>query len=313
MKDGYNRKISYMRLSVTQSCNFRCKYCMPDNIECTKSAELSFDKMYDICHSAVKLGVEKIRITGGEPLIRKDIVDFCQRVSSINGLRELTMTTNGSLLSEYAFALKEAGVRRLNISLDTLSEEKFKKITSTDNLYNVLDGIKTAEKAGFDEIKINVVLIGGFNTDEIADFVNLTEHNNYSIRFIELMPIGECSRWDKSSFVSADDVLKAVPQLKRINVDGVAQTYKIDGYKGTVGLIRPMSDKFCDMCNRIRVTADGKLKTCLHSSDEYDLSMLSGVALENKIKEAILNKPSGHKLTTTCFSETSRFMNQIGG
>lgn len=313
MKDGYNRNINYMRLSVTDRCNFRCKYCMSDNCTSHVSEELSFDELYDISKVAIECGVSKIRITGGEPLTRNGVVDFCGKLSSINGLDELTMTTNGSLLKEYAVPLKNARVNRLNISLDTLCDSKFKEITKTDRLNDVIEGIRAAIKAGFEQIKINVVLIGGFNTDEIDSFVNLTRDNDVSIRFIELMPIGICSTWDEKCFVSDDIVLSTVPQLKKVSSDGVAQIYKVEGHRGSVGLIRPMSQKFCDVCNRVRVTADGKLKTCLHSNDEYDLKGLSEQELLSCFKNAIINKPSCHNLTSTCHSSANRNMHQIGG
>ena len=311
MKDRYNREITYMRLSVTDLCNLKCKYCMPNG--CVNHSEpLSFEDLLDICECAVDLGIKKIRITGGEPLVRNGIIDFCHRVSKIENLEELTMTTNGILLKEKALALKQAGVARINISLDTLNRDKYVEITGCDKLDDVLMGIDTAQKLDFKQIKINVVLINHFNTDEISDFVELTKDNNISVRFIELMPIGEYIDFN-SKYISADVVLRKEKKLKLIDFSGVAQIYQKDGYKGTVGLIRPLSEKFCDICNRIRVTSDGKLKTCLHSSKEYDLRCLKGESLREKFKDAILNKPDSHSLTETCFSQTSRYMNEIGG
>ena len=242
MKDGYNREINYMRLSVTDKCNFRCKYCMPTDGVCTDKNTLSFDELYLICKTAVSLGIEKIRITGGEPLLRDGIVDFCKSIASLNGLTELAITTNGSLLKKYAEGLKNAGVSKLNISIDTLDRKKYKRITDTDCYDEVIEGIKLAQSLNFKEIKINVVLIGGFNTDEIESFVELTKNSDTTIRFIELMPIGNCADWDSSHFVSADTVLKAVPSLRRLSFDGVSQTYNVDGYKGKIGLIRPISN-----------------------------------------------------------------------
>lgn len=313
MKDGYGRKINYLRLSVTDRCNFRCKYCVDEICHSVANKELPLDKMLKISEVAVSCGIEKIRITGGEPLIREGIVEFCKKLSFIDGLNELTMTTNGCFLKDYAKSLKDAGVSRLNISLDTLDKEKFESMAGVDKFDEVLAGIYAAINAGFKQIKINVVLIGDFNTDEITSFVNLTKDNNVSIRFIELMPVGACRSWDNKRFVSDDIVLKTVPQLKHIYSDGVAQIYKIDGYKGTAGLIRPMSKKFCDVCNRVRITADGKLKTCLHSSDEYDLSALNEQQLVRCLKNAIMNKPLSHNLSLYCHSNTNRSMNQIGG
>lgn len=311
MKDGYNREISYMRLSITDRCNFKCKYCMP-HVHSHNNSLLTLDEMYDICECAVDMGIKIIRITGGEPLVREGVEDFCKRVSSINNLEELTLTTNGSLLSEKAKALKNAGVSRINISLDTLKPDRFLEITGTNKLKDVLSGIEKAKTLSFAQLKINVVLMDGFNTDEISDFVELTKEDNISVRFIELMPIGDYPDFNKR-YVSADIVLKAEPSLKQVNFSGVAQVYKKDGYKGTVGLIRPISNSFCDVCNRIRVTADGKLKTCLHSCDEYDLRGLKGELLKDKFIEAILSKPDSHTLSETCFSNSLRYMNQIGG
>ncbi len=311
MKDKYNREISYLRLSVTDRCNFSCQYCMPENSSHICQL-LTFDEMYNICKCAVGFGINKIRITGGEPLIREGVIDFCRNIKKITGLEELSITTNGSLLQNYAYDLAESGINRVNVSLDTLDNDKFYQLTKTNKLDTVLNGIKTALDAGL-SVKINVVLIGGFNIDEIKKFVELTKENNYQIRFIELMPIGACSSWSSDSFVSTDTVLKLFPNLRRISLDGVAEVYKIDGYIGTVGLIRPISNMFCDFCNRIRITADGKLKTCLHSSDEYDLRNLSGDELTEKFKEAVFNKPLSHTLNKGCFSHSSRFMNEIGG
>lgn len=311
MKDRYNREISYLRLSVTDLCNLKCRYCMPDG--CLHHQEpLSFEDLFNICECAVELGIKKIRITGGEPLVRDGVIEFCEKLSNIKGLHELTLTTNGVLLKDKASALKKAGVSRINVSLDTLKKDKFKSVTGYDKLSDVLNGIETAKKFDFKQIKINVVLMKNFNTDEISDFIELTKDENISVRFIELMPIGKCYDYN-SQYISADVVLKTEPQLKLIKFSGVAQLYQKDGYKGTVGLIRPLTDKFCNVCNRIRVTSDGKLKTCLHSSDEYDLAGLKGDSLRNKFIQAIMNKPDAHSLTQTCFSNTSRFMNEIGG
>ncbi len=313
MKDGYNRNINYMRLSVTDKCNLRCKYCVPEEITNNNISVLSNDEYFEICEKAVALGIDKIRITGGEPLVRNDIVDLCSKISSLSGLKQLAITTNGSLLGGLAHDLKLSGVNRINISLDTLDPVKFKDITRNGDLKDVLNGIKEAQKERFDDIRINVVLIGGFNTDEISDFVELTKSNAITVRFIELMPIGECSSWSDDKFVSCDIVLDEIKSLKRISFDGVSEVYQIDGYKGKVGLIRPLSNKFCDKCNKIRVTADGKIKTCLHSNDEYELRGLHGDTLSNAIKNAVLSKPAEHSLSSSCFSKTFRYMNEIGG
>jgi cyclic pyranopterin phosphate synthase len=234
-------------------------------------------------------------------------------LKKIPGLQELAMTTNGSLLPEYADALKTAGVDRLNISIDTLSETKFSELTRHGRLQAVLDGIRSAKAAGFTNTKINTVLIGGFNLDEIPNLIALTKDEPVSVRFIELMPIGECADWPKNRFVSADAVLGACPSLVPIKTDGVAELYQMPGHKGTVGLIRPMTHRFCGDCNRIRVTTDGKLKPCLHSPLEIDLRGLHGVALISAISRGAFYKPKQHHLNEDGQSGSVRGMNQIGG
>ncbi len=311
MKDRFNREISYLRLSLTDRCNFRCRYCIPEGKSFSNS-ELTFDELYNICVCAVELGIKKIRITGGEPLCRNGVENFCKRISNIEGLEELTLTTNGSLLADKAEKLKDSGVSRINISLDTLKREKFKALTGVDKFDDVIKGIETAKKYSFRQIKVNVVLMKDYNIDEISDFVELTKDNDISVRFIELMPIGNLSDFNKR-YIPADVVLKNEPDLKLIKVSGVAQIYQKPGYIGTIGLIKPMSQKFCDVCNRIRITCDGKLKTCLHSAEEYDLRGLNGDLLKSTFVEAILNKPDSHSLSETCFSNSLRYMNQIGG
>lgn len=311
MQDLYNRKITYMRLSVTDRCNYRCPYCMPPDADSHKDP-LSFDKLYNVCKAGVACGIKKIRITGGEPLTRDGIVDFCAKISKLDGLEDLAITTNGYFLQEYAQQLFKANVNRLNISIDTLDKEKYTQITKHGDLDKVLLGIKSAIECGFKNIKINVVLIKGFNDNEISDFVELTKDNDICIRFIELMPTHN-SAFDYSSFMPCSDVLKIVPNLKKVSFDNVTEIYKIDGYKGSVGLIRPISSSFCDKCNRIRITSDGKLKPCLHSDDEYALTTSDVDILTQEISNAIKAKPKSHSLSTCFSSDSKRSMYQIGG
>lgn len=315
MRDNNGRTIEYLRLSVTDRCNFRCRYCMgQDGVEKLSHSDiLSLEELYEIAAAAVECGVKKIRLTGGEPLVRRGITDLCKKLRTIPGLEELDLTTNGSFLSEMASELKSAGVSRLNISIDTLNEDKFRAITRIGTLGDTLRGIAAAKEAGFTNTKINSVLIGGFNTDEIQDFIELTRDEPVSMRFIELMPIGECASWDKTCFVPADIVLKACPELQPVNSSGVAECYQIPGYSGTVGLIRPMSHRFCSSCNRIRVTSDGKLKPCLHSSEELPLRGLHGTALLDAIRNGINSKPKRHYLSENHRSSSIRRMDQIGG
>ncbi len=277
----------------------------------THSHMCSFEELCAMAEAAVKCGVTKIRVTGGEPLVRRGIVSFCKMLKDIPGVKELCVTTNGSLLGSMASDLKAAGVDRLNISLDTLRPERFSEITRLGSLTDVLSGIKAAEDTGFENIKINCVLLGGINDDEISDFVGLTKDKPYEVRFIERMPIGLCASF--GSFVPASRVLEACPSLEPIVSSGVAKRYKIKGYKGTVGLITPLSNEFCPQCNRLRITADGKLKPCLHSDVEIPLRGLSGQALEDAICQGILAKPEHHHLNEEGFTQSHRAMNQIGG
>lgn len=271
----------------------------------------SFEELRAMAEATVKCGVRKIRVTGGEPLVRRGIVDFCKMLKDIKGVEELCVTTNGSLLPSLAGPLKDSGVDRLNISLDTLKPELFSKITRLGTLADVMDGIRAAESAGFDKIKINCVLLGGINDAEIPDFVNLTRDNNYEVRFIERMPMGVGASF--GAFVPASRVLEVCPELEAIASNGVAKRYKIKGYRGNVGLITPLSNEFCSECNRIRITCDGRLKPCLHSDSEIKLAGLEGGALEDAICKGILAKPEHHNLCDDGITGTHRSMNQIGG
>ena len=315
MLDGFARSITYLRISITDRCNYRCRYCMPDGgIEkCAHEDICSLEELRDMAAAAVRCGVKKIRVTGGEPLVRRGAVDFCRMLSEIPGVEELCVTTNGSLLKEFARPLRDAGVTHLNISLDTLKEERFRAITRLGTLQDVLDGIDAAERAGFAKIKLNCVLLGGVNDDEIADFIRLTKERPLSVRFIELMPMGICARWDKARFLPAKTVLDRVPELEPVGTDGVSRIYRLPGALGTVGLIEPMSHAFCSNCSRIRITADGKLKPCLHSETEIPLRGLSGEALREAIMRGVAMKPKQHELTRDGESRAGRGMNEIGG
>ena len=314
MLDGCGRTIDYLRLSVTDLCNYRCRYCMPPEGVAKRDHGdiLSLEELADIARAAVRLGVKKIRLTGGEPLVRRGIVELCRQLRTIPGLQELCLTTNGALLPQLAAPLREAGLDRLNISLDTLRPDRFAEMTRLGHLSDALAGIEAAEAAGFHDLKLDTVLIGGFNDDEINDFINLTREHPWEVRFIELMPMGPCAEWDKSCFLSGDTVLQKVPALQQIESCGVARRYRLPGAMGTVGLISPVNHDFCAQCRRIRVTADGKLKGCLHSAEELPLRGLHGKELEDAIRQGILQKPERHHLTERR-SDTPRNMNQIGG
>ncbi len=317
MKDLYQRNIDYLRISVTELCNLRCRYCMPEEGVPKKNHEdmLSREELMQAVSCAAGFGVKKIRITGGEPLLKPGIVEICREIKKIPGIEELCITTNGTKLEEHARALKDVGVDRVNISLDTLDSEKFKYMTRRGSLEDTLRGWKAAEKVGLNPIKINVVLIKGFNDDEIGDFVQLTRERAIQVRFIEMMPIGEGIVQGKMGYLPASAVLSRVPELSsKEGYQGVAEVYSLPHAKGTVGLIRPITCEFCKDCNKLRITADGKIKPCLHSEEEINIK---GVAPE-KMKEvwtrAIEMKPQGHTLLLGAFaSRAKRHMNQIGG
>ena len=315
MLDNQGRNIRYLRLSVTDRCNFRCRYCMPAEGVCKRehSEMLSFEELTEIVRTAVSLGVSKVRLTGGEPLVRRGIVDLCRSLRAINGVQELAMTTNGALLPQYAAELKQAGVDRMNISLDTLNEDKFASLTRGGSLADTLAGLDAAWNAGFRGTKLNAVLLGGVNADEIPALAQLAQDGKYEVRFIELMPIGECADWPRERFLSADAVLHALPELRRLPNEGVAERYRMPGWKGKIGLIRPMSHRFCAECDRIRVTADGRLKPCLHSAQEIPLRGLHGENLERALREGMFGKPVSHHMQSGQPSESRRGMSQIGG
>ena len=314
MKDQYGRTVDYLRLSVTDLCNYRCRYCMPpEGVEkLPHSSILSLEEYVEIAAAAVELGITKIRVTGGEPLVRRGIVELCRALRAIPGLRELCLTTNGSQLTALAAPLRDAGVDRLNISLDTLHPEHFRAMTRTGSLEDVLSGIQAAERAGFKQLKLDTVLIGGFNDNEIRPLAELTLTHPWEVRFIELMPMGPCAGWDKECFLPADTVLARLPELKALPPEGVARLFRLPGAVGTVGLIAPLSHEFCGDCRRIRVTADGRLKGCLHSREEISLRGLHGPALKDALRRGIFQKPRGHCLTEGP-SGTPRTMNEIGG
>ena len=315
MKDSFGRDIYYLRISVTDLCNLRCIYCMPESgVEKMRHEDIiSVEEIAEIVRAASACGITKVRVTGGEPLVRNGIIDICRRISETPGIRELCLTTNGILLPKYAGELKAAGVKRLNISLDSLDPETYKKITRTGTLDSALEGIRTALETGFNAVKINVVLMGGINDGEILSLLELTRRYNVNVRFIEVMPIGECADWAESRFISASRIPELAPELSDAGLDGVARLYKLPGGLGTVGLISPISSHFCPTCNRIRVAADGKLKPCLHSAEEINLRGLSGAELEDTIRSAILQKPRKHMLDAGQISASARNMNAIGG
>lgn len=320
MKDKYSRKINYMRISVTDLCNLRCQYCMPEDGICKKEHDriLTLEEIVEIVKAGTALGIDKIRITGGEPLVRAGIVDFIKLISDIEGIKDIAITTNGILLPEYAQALKDAGLKRVNISIDSLDPDKYKEITRGGDLSRVLEGIKKSIEVGLTPVKLNVVAIGGQNDNEIENFINLTKDQEIDVRFIELMPIGEATEWAKERFISNEYIQNKFTNLIELEAEksSPAKYYKLPGGKGRVGFINPISNHFCSECNRLRLTADGKLKPCLHSNDEIDILDIvrnNPEKIEDILKEAVEGKPEKHDLLSSNHEISNRSMFQIGG
>jgi len=317
MRDKFERDISYLRLSVTDKCNLRCRYCMPaDGVENKEHKEmLTQEEMLAAVKICAGLGIHKVRITGGEPLVKRNILSICRGIAETDGIDYVALTTNGLLLPKYAKDLKEAGVKQLNISLDTLDPAKYGIITRIGKLEDALKGLECALEVGFEKVKINAVLIGGFNDDEIPALAQLSVLYPVDVRFIELMPMCEDGFFSSASFLSSKAIMEALRQLSPEPSDGgVAKLYRITGGQGQVGIISPLSNHFCSSCNRIRITADGKVKPCLHSKVEYNIKGLTAEEMEKTIRDSIWGKPEKHNpLSFKERSESSRNMNEIGG
>lgn len=324
LTDSYNRQIDYLRISVTDRCNLRCVYCMPVSGIVPNAQEeiLTFEEIQKVAKAAVELGVNKIRITGGEPLVRKGIDDLVGGLANIAGLADLSMTTNGIFLTEYLTSLEQAGLQRINISLDTLNENKYKFITRVGRLDKVIEGIKKARATNL-LVKINVVIIKGINDDEILDFVKFSCDNEICVRFIEFMPINRHLFWQPEKFLSIAEVKSYCE--KKINLEkcevsgnGPAEYYQVTGTPGKIGFIGPLSNRFCAQCNRLRLSSIGQLKGCLGNGQEIDLreklrenaplSQISGL-----IKKSVLNKPQGHCMNLIGDNNLYQTMSQIGG
>ena len=313
MIDKHGRNISYLRISLTDKCNLRCRYCMPEEGVCKRDHNemMTEEEIINAVKVAASLGITKVRLTGGEPLVKRNIVSICRKVAAVEGVKELCLTTNGILLPQLAKELREAGVSRLNLSLDTLDPEKYAHITRIGKLEQFNAGLEAALEAGFKKIKINAVLIGGFNDNEIEDLANLTMKYPVDMRFIELMPIQDHDEFGEAAYVPYSKVLEKLPVEKD---GGVAKLYRLPGAQGNIGLISPISAHFCGECNRIRLTADGKLKPCLHGAEEYSVKGLDFDGIKAVFEEAIWNKPAWHgDLDAVHRSQAGRNMNEIGG
>lgn len=324
LKDKFGRKHDYLRISLLERCNLRCHYCMPeDGIELRDKAEfMSQEELFTIVNEFVQLGISKIRLTGGEPLLKKNFADILRHIASLGV--QLHITTNGILLDRYWDQLQAAKIKTLNISLDTLDSEKFKTITRRDNFDRVWKNIFTALEKDFN-VKVNVVLMKGENDNEIVDFIELTKNHALNIRFIEFMPF-DGNQWDWSKTVSYESVLSVVSfqynerlQQLKTEPNGTSRNFKINGYSGEFGIISSVTNPFCDSCNRIRLTADGKIKNCLFSGEEAHLlkALRNGQDIRQLIVDSINSK---HKeragllpFHDTAFTSENRSMVSIGG
>ena len=324
LSDSFRRPINYLRISVTDRCNLRCLYCMPTNGVYLMSHGdiLTYEEIYLIVQAAAELGINKIRLTGGEPLVRSGLSRLIQMLAQIDGIDDISLTTNGTMLSRYAAELKAAGLRRVNISLDTLKGDKFELITRCSGLGNVLEGIEVAKSVGLNPVKINMVVMSGINDDELLDFATKTISEGWHVRFIELMPFtGEGAV--TSQFISASDMRKRLELLGELQPclpgvgNGPAKYFRFPQAKGTIGFISPISEHFCFKCNRLRLTADGKLRPCLLSEDEIDLRQplrggISSAGLRQLIEEAVAKKPLHHHLAEG-YVPKDRPFSQVGG
>ncbi|MFD2168936.1 GTP 3',8-cyclase MoaA [Tumebacillus lipolyticus] len=329
--DKFQRVHDYLRISVTDRCNLRCRYCMPaEGLPFLEPSHyLSFEQITEVVRVAAKLGVRRLRITGGEPLVRPNLERLIEQLSALPGIEDIALTTNAIYLAQRAQALKEAGITRVNISLDSLNPERFASITRGGDLSRVLDALERSFEVGFDPIKLNVVLMKGFNEDEIDDFLRLSIERPLTVRFIEYMPIGHEGEDWKGSYLPLQTVIdrchqngwEPVQLAQAIKGNGPAENFTIPGAKGAFGLIHPVSDHFCQSCNRLRLTADGSLKPCLYWEDEFNVKNALGD--EQKLTELFLRsldaKPETHEMAKALIGEekshnpTLRRMSQIGG
>jgi cyclic pyranopterin phosphate synthase len=325
--DPFGRAITYLRISLTDRCNLRCAYCLPASGARWLPGEelLGADEIIRVAETAAGLGVSKIRLTGGEPLVRPDALEIVHRIAAIPGIQDVSLTTNAILLEKMAKPLAEAGLKRVNISLDTLDADKFRRVTRFGDFSRAWGGILAAEAAGLTPLKLNTVVVGGFNADELPALARLTMEHPWHIRFIELMPVGNQHDWGKGfpalseRYVSVHEMRT---QLSTLNLqpetaptgNGPARTFRIPGAAGTVGFISPLGEHFCATCNRLRLTADGRLRACLLVDGEISIrnALRLGQPLEPLLMEAVRRKPKGHELAQFHYPEARR-MAQIGG
>ena len=324
MKDQFGREIRDLRVSLTDRCNLRCVYCMPEMMRFKPTDQLlSDDEILLVLRVAADLGVRKVRLTGGEPTVRHGLVDLVRLIAAIDGLSDIAMTTNGVMLGRLAQPLADAGLRRVNVSLDTLDPEQFHRITRWGHLEDVLAGLDAAERAGLSPVKVNSVVVRGFNDDAAPALARLTIDRGWHVRFIEMMPFGTVAGFQTSAYVSSEETMARIQAvlgpLRPIDTSGYdpARTYRLDGAHGTLGFISAVSQPFCAQCGRLRLTAEGRLRLCLLRDDEVDLrAPIRAGASYDELKErfaaAAFKKPWGHGLARKVIPR-ERIMSQIGG
>ena len=324
--DAFNRSVNYLRISVTDRCNLRCYYCMPPEGVPSRAHRdiLRYEEIERVVRAAAGLGISKIRLTGGEPLVRTCIVDLVRMLAGVPGIDDLSMTTNGTLLSRFAGSLARAGLKRVNVSLDTLDEETYARITRGGRLSDALEGIESAQEAGLTPLKTNTVVLRGVNDGQVADLASLTFRHDWQVRFIEVMPLYCNAGHFDADYVSSEEVraqivwrLGALTPADSVPGNGPARYYRLAGALGTIGFIGPFSDHFCGRCNRLRLTADGKLRPCLLSDREIDIRPVlrkgAGTAeIQGWLMKAVAAKPVGHEMSRNVVP-LERGMSEIGG
>jgi GTP 3',8-cyclase len=327
LRDSYGRSIHDLRVSVTDRCNFRCFYCLPhgEPPKARIDQMLTYDEIEYVISIFVSLGIKKVRLTGGEPMVKQDLEKLIEKVSKIDGIQDLALTTNGYFLAERAHALKLAGLNRITISLDSLKQEVFKKIAGIDALGVVLKGIESAKHAGLSPIKVNAVIVRGYNEFEVIDFATFAREHDISMRFIEFMPLDAGHEWSREMVVPGKEIYQRINDrfpLVPINMsrgsDTAARYRFADGAPGEIGIIAPVTSPFCGACSRIRLTADGQIRTCLFSTVEYSLKNVirSGVStdeIKEFIKDVVMKKEPRHYINEPDFKPPTRTMSYIGG
>ena len=317
--DSFQRGISYLRISITDRCNLRCIYCMPEKgVPLVLHGDvLSFEEILPVVRACVELGIDRIRITGGEPLVRAGVIDLVRMIAGIQGIRDISMTTNGTLLARYASLLKQAGLQRVNVSLDTLRDDRFKQITRVGELADALRGIEAAVNAGLSPVKVNMVPMAGINDDEILDFARLTQAEGWHVRFIELMPLNRVAE-----FVPSQDIRTRIESLgplepfTGLSGNGAARYFHLPGANGSVGFISPVTEPFCQQCNRLRLSSTGMLYACLFSTQGFDIRtpVRRGADIDEikgLIIQAVASKPGEHHFSEGCIENKN--MSSIGG